>query len=259
MNLDISHKFDEDFLCSIWWVKMNLISMLPTTVKNRLRPYLLALNQYWSALNQFTNWFKLQSRISYVKFKRLFVAVPIPVGAAGRMNLHLGCGKIDHKKFINIDGYPFPHVHYVQTIDKLPQFKDGSVDLIYASHCLEHFSYLQTLAVLGEWCRVLKKGAVLRLSVPDFDKLVEIYILHNRDPDVILPQLLGGQNNKYNFHLTALNKVNLSRMLQAAGFADVREWQPGSDDLTTFNDFSIYKKEIAGKYYEISLNIEAVK
>jgi SAM-dependent methyltransferase len=231
---------------------MNLITLLPAPVKNRLRPY-------WLALNQFANWLKLQSRISNVKFKRLFVAVPIPAEAEGRLNLHLGCGKIDHKKFINIDGFPFPHVHYVQAIDKLPQFEDGTVDLIYASHCLEHFSYVQTRAVLGEWYRVLKKGAILRLSVPDFDKLVEIYTIHHHDPDVILPQLMGGQNNKYNLHLTALNKVNLSKLFLAAGFAEFREWQPGTDDLTTFNDFSIYKKEIAGKFYEISLNIEAVK
>lgn len=194
-----------------------------------------------------------------MKVKRVFVAAPIPVEAEGRVNVHLGCGRIDHKQFINIDGYPFPHVHYVQTIDRLPQFQDGSVDLIYASHCLEHFRYTHTKSVLEEWCRVLKKGGVLRLSVPDFDKLVEIYLHHDHDPDVILPQLMGGQNNQYNFHLTALNLVNLSRLLLEVGFACVREWQPGTSDLTTFNDFSIYKKEIAGQYHEISLNIEAVK
>jgi hypothetical protein len=70
---------------------------------------------------------------------------------------------------------------------------------------------------------------------------------------------MGGQNNKYNFHLTALNKLNLSRFLMAVGFQEVREWQPGVGELTTFNDFSVYKKEIAGKLYEISLNIEAIK
>lgn len=173
--------------------------------------------------------------------------------------MHLGCGNIDHIKFINIDGYPHPHVHYVQTIDRLPQFKDGSVDLIYASHCLEHFCYTQTGDVLKEWQRVLRKGGVLRLSIPDFDKLVEIYRIHNQDPDVILPQLMGGQDNTYNFHYTALNIVNLSRLLRSAGFARIELWHPGSDDLTTLDDFSTYKKEVAGQLYEVSLNIEAIK
>ena len=231
---------------------LNLIFQISKKAKNRLRPY-------WLALNRVVSWLQLRPRITYIKFLRLFIAPSIPVQAEGKLYLHLGCGAVDHNKFINIDGYPFPHVHYVQSIDRLPQFDDASVDLIYASHCLEHFSYGRTKAVLDEWYRVLKKGAVLRLSVPDFDKLVEIYTIHHHDLDMILPPLMGGQDNKYNYHLTALNKVNLSRLLQAVRFTEIREWQPGSGDLTTFDDFSIYKKEIAGKMYEISLNIEAIK
>ena len=225
---------------------------LPIPAKNILRPY-------WRALNQFVGWMKLQPRIGFVKIKRLFFAAPLPAAAQGKLYLHLGCGGVNHEKFINIDGYPFPHVHYVQSIARLPQFKDGSVDLIYASHCLEHFGYVQTKSVLEEWFRVLKNGAVLRLSVPDFDKLVEMYRICDRDPDVILPQLMGGQNNKFNFHYTALNKVNLGRLLTEVGFTEIREWVPGTNELMTFNDFSIYKKEVAGKRYEVSLNIEAIK
>lgn len=210
-------------------------------------------------LNSVSGWLQFQLKIAFLKINQRLITVPIPEQAEGRLNLHLGCGSINHKQFINIDGYPFPHVHYVQSIDKLPQFENNCVDLIYASHCLEHFSYGQTKTVLEEWYRVLKRGAVLRLSVPDFDKLVEIYKIYNHDPDVILPQLMGGQNNKYNFHFTALNRVNLSRLLKSVGFTDIQEWEPGSTDLMTFNDFSIYKKEIAGNSFEISLNIEAVK
>jgi predicted SAM-dependent methyltransferase len=238
---------------------MKLTSLLPASVKEHLRPYWRLWMRSVSASLQLRQWLELHTKILAVKLKRIFIAAPIPTEAEGRLNLHLGCGKIEHEKFINIDGYPFPHVHYVQTIDKLPRFENCSVDLIYASHCLEHFPYMQTSAVLQEWCRVLKMGATLRLSVPDFDKLVGIYQLHNHDPDVVLEQLMGGQNNKYNYHLTVLNRVNLTSLLQAAGFSTVREWQPASDDLTTFDDFSVYKKTIAGKSYEISLNIEAIK
>jgi len=238
---------------------MNLPSFFSDRVKCCLRPCWLALKHYWTALVEFANWLNLQSKISTVRFRRLFIAASIPAEAEGRLNLHLGCGNIYNRKFINIDGYPFPHVDYVQSIDKLSQFNEGSVDLIYASHCLEHFSYLKTKAVLGEWFRVLKKGAVLRLSVPDFDKLIEIYATHNCDPNVILPQLMGGQNNKYNYHLTVLNRVNLSALLQGVGFSEIRSWRPGTDDLTTFDDFSVYQKCILGNKYEISLNIEATK
>lgn len=217
------------------------------------------LNSTILVLRNLAQWLTVQCRIGWLKLKRLFVPVAIPKSAEGKLYLHLGCGKIDHERFINIDGYPYPHVDYIQSIDKLPQFAEASVDLIYASHCLEHFSYTQTKSVLEEWSRVLKKGGILRLSVPDFDKLVEIYNVHDRDPDVILPQLMGGQNNKYNYHLTALSMRNLSKLLAATGFSKIQEWQPGTDALTTFNDFSVYKKDIAGRLYEVSLNIEAIK
>jgi len=201
----------------------------------------------------------LRTRIAWNKIKRMFVPVVPPSKAEGKIYLHLGCGPVDHKKFINVDGYPYPHVHYVQAIERLPQFKEGSVDLIYGSHCLEHFKYSETLSVLKEWHRVLKPGGIIRLSVPDFDKLVDIYKTQSCDPDTILPQLMGGQNNKYNYHLTIFNKVNLSRILKETGFGNISEWEPGTDDLTTFNDYSIFKKKIGDKSYEISLNIEAVK
>ena len=208
---------------------------------------------------KFKIWAEVNIRILLIKTIRFFSQAKIPQAADGKLNLHLGCGKISHPKFINIDVYPYPYVHYVQGIDRLDRFTDSTVDLIYASHCLEHFKYTHTLIVLKEWNRVLKKGGILRLAVPDFDKLIFIYSDNNNDPDAILPQLMGGQENKYNFHLTALSRVNLSKLLSEAGFSHVRDWIPGSNDLSSFDDMSIYQKEINGKSYEVSLHIEAEK
>ena len=138
-------------------------------------------------------------------------------------------------------------------------FGNETVDLIYASHCLEHFPYKQTKDILQEWHRVLKNGGVLRLSIPDFDKLVNIYQNNGNDPDAIIEQLMGGQNNRFNFHLTAINRINLEKLLKATGFSEIKEWHPGTNKQTTFDDFSTYKKDIDGTLYEISLNIEATK
>lgn len=176
----------------------------------------------------------------------------------GEVFLNLGCGTTNHPRFINVDGYPYRHVHYVHRIDRLPMFPENTVDLIYASHCLEHFRYLETERVLREWLRVLKPGGVIRLSVPDLDRLLEIY-RDTGNPDDIVAQLMGGQNNRYNFHYVLFNRKNLSELLIRAGCDDVHEWVPGSDDLTTFEDFSVYKKDVLGKFYEVSLNLEARK
>ena len=238
---------------------MNVDSFISPSVKSGLRPYVHALREFRSSLSRSASETAVQARVRYMGIKRSIIRAQPPAEAHGKLNLHLGCGRVDHKEFINIDGYPFPHVHYVQTIDKLPQFADNTVDLIYASHCLEHFAYNQTKTVLAEWFRVIKKGGTLRISVPDFDKLVDIYLIHKKDPDVMIEQLMGGQNHKYNFHYTVLNDINLTRMLKAVGFETVRDWVPNSGPLTSFPDFSIYRKEIAGQWHDISLNIEAVK
>jgi len=175
------------------------------------------------------------------------------------VNLHLGCGSVVHADFINIDTIPGPHVHFVRKIDNLSIFADRSVDLVYACHCLEHFPYRNVPSVLREWFRVLKEGAILRLSVPDFDLLVQMYNQSNMDADMIAPPLMGGQGNKYDFHCSIFTEPSLSRLLTGAGFREVRRWEPGSSKLTSFDDWSSRRITLNNITFEISLNLEAVK
>lgn len=197
--------------------------------------------------------------IQYKKIILIFFRPRMPDFSKTGVNLHLGCGPINHESFINVDGFPFPHVHYIRDISDLSFFNDNSVDLIYASHCLEHFHYSEILSVLKEWQRVLKKGGILRISVPDLDLLLKIYYQNEEDPDYIIPQLLGGQNNKFNFHYMVFNKTNLTNKLIEAGFSNVKRWTPNSSLMTTFNDFSNYSKIVKGKSFPVSLNVEAKK
>ena len=83
-----------------------------------------------------------------------------------------------------------PHIHYKTSIDKLDMFEDGSVDLIYSSHSLAYFDRIEVKALLQEWRRVLAGGGVLRLAVPDFDKLILAY-QKSADLSTILGPLYG--------------------------------------------------------------------
>lgn len=174
-------------------------------------------------------------------------------------NLHLGSGPVTHPDLINVDGFPFKSVHYVRRIDDLSFCADNVVDLIYASHCLEHFKYSDVDRVLMEWFRTLKKDGILRISVPDFDKLLKIYVASAENMDSVIPQMMGGQENIFNFHYTLFNEKSLREKLLKCGFRVVREWKPGTDSLTTLNDFSIYQKEIDGTSFPVSLNLEGIK
>lgn len=102
--------------------------------------------------------------------------------------LHLGCGNTKLDGFINIDIRQTPATDRVMDISDLAEFSDNSVDMIYASHCLEHFNFRIVPDILCEWNRVLRKGGELVVRVPDFDILVNIY-LRRRNSD--LPEALN--------------------------------------------------------------------
>jgi predicted SAM-dependent methyltransferase len=193
------------------------------------------------------------------RVRRLFYRPALPLNDGNAVYLHLGCGQINHSKFINIDILPAPHIHYVRSVDNLSIFKDRSVDLIYASHCLEHFPFSVVRSVLKEWYRVLKYAGTLRLSVPDFDLLQRIYQETGNDIDKIIDPLMGSQVNSFDFHKALFNSKNLTQLLETSGFHNVRMWTPGSSELTTFEDWSARCILVNDKNYPVSLNIEAVK
>lgn len=203
---------------------------------------------------------KTALRIQLGRLLRLFRRPPLPRLADGGTRLHLGCGKIDHAGFVNIDALPRRHVHYVQAVDRLARFRDGSVDLVYACHVLEHFGHLQAPAVLREWARVLKPGGKLCLSVPDFDRLLEIYRATGNQLDPIMNALMGGQEYAYNYHRIAFNQDYLTRLLLAAGFSRVAAWAPDDGGIGhDVDDWSRRPLRVNGTAYPVSLNLEAEK
>lgn len=176
-----------------------------------------------------------------------------------KIYIHLGCGPVNSPEFINVDIMPYSHIHYIRKVEDLSIFPDEYADLIYACHILEHISHNRVVDVLKEWCRVLKKGGILRLSVPDFDKLIEVYLSEGKDLDSIIGPLVGGQDNPYNYHYSVFNEALLKKLLISAGFKEVREWSPDRVELHNFEDWASRPIKRDKKDYFISLNLEAIK
>ncbi len=146
----------------------------------------------------------------------------------GHIKLHLGCGKRIIPGFIHIDQATFPHLDYNSGIDDLTMFNDDSVDLIYSSHALEYFDRIEAETVLSEWCRVLKVGGTLRLAVPDFEALVEVYRRYG-DIHRVLGPLYGrmeieGDKKIIIYHKTVYDFASLEDLLIAAGFTDIKRY-----------------------------------
>jgi predicted SAM-dependent methyltransferase len=56
------------------------------------------------------------------------------------LKLHIG-GKMVHHEWKIVDIEARPEVDYVSNASDLSHFQDNTVDVIYASHVLEHFYY----------------------------------------------------------------------------------------------------------------------
>jgi len=201
--------------------------------------------------------FKERCRWTWYRVRHVVMPPRKPENPEGRVYVHLGCGWIQDERFINVDARPWPHVHHVSAVERLPMFADRSADLIYVCHCLEHISFLDVPTVLVEWKRVLKPGGWLRISVPDFDNILAIYEDNDRKIESIELTLMGGQTYEFNFHKSLFNAARLTSLLEQAGYTEVRRWEHGTDEFAKFPDWSGKCVVVGEKRYPISLNLEA--
>jgi predicted SAM-dependent methyltransferase len=178
---------------------------------------------------------------------------PLPA-ATEPVRLHLGCGTVDLPGFINIDASPYPHVHFIRDVESPRLWQHDAADLIYASHVLEHVPWTRVPAVLARWRGFLKRGGVLRLSVPDFDALHDYYAA-TRDLAWITPPLMGSQSDVYDVHRAVFSRTMLEALLREAGFSQVRSWNAEQLQL---GDWSTYTFQLGGRTRMLSLNLEAV-
>lgn len=176
------------------------------------------------------------------------------------MKLHLGCGKRFFPGFVHIDAVDYPHVDHVATIDNLSFLQTDSIDLIYNCHVLEHFKRRDVDRVLREWQRVIKPGGTLRVSVPDFSKLCEVYQRENK-LELVIGALFGRQDYLYNIHYNVFDLASLTQSLEQAGFVNVRRYDWRKTEHADMDDFSqAYIPHMDKEHGTlISLNVECDK
>jgi len=175
----------------------------------------------------------------------------------------MGCGWRDFgEDWIHIDAGDYGHLDY-ESIDDLDQFKDNSVDLIYASHVVEYFDREEVVPILSEWRRILKSGGILRMAVPNFEEISRLYCEKRYSLDFFVGLLYGkmpmGKQTIY--HRTTYDFASLNMLLRNIGFKNVVKYDWKETEHSRFDDHSqAYLPHMdKGAGTLMSLNVEAVK
>jgi predicted SAM-dependent methyltransferase len=128
-------------------------------------------------------------------------------------------------------------------------WKEGAACAVYASHLLENLSAVQAMRLLQECFRVLEGGGVIRLMVPDLENLARQYVaaldedtgtndfpIWQTPADRFLSQTLLRSRTapsgtliyqlyklamEFDSHKWMYDKVSLTNLVRAAGFAEV--------------------------------------
>lgn len=114
--------------------------------------------------------------------------------------LNLGCGDRIHPDWTNVNFTSnSPNIISYDLTQGIP-FRGSTFAVVYHSHLLEHFSRPQATRFLQDCYRVLRPQGILRIAVPDLEKIARSYIYS-------LEQALSGsqvESDNYNWLLLEL-------------------------------------------------------
>ena len=143
--------------------------------------------------------------------------------------------------------------------------ENNSVDVLYASHMLEHLDREKVQLFLREAYRVLAPNGIIRIVVPDLKKLVDKYIVEG-DADsfmkraLLVPERPRTLFNRLKFlivgdrhHLWMYDGLSMARLLSETGFSEPHILGPGSTTIPNPGEIDLYERA------EESVFVEAYK
>jgi predicted SAM-dependent methyltransferase len=164
-----------------------------------------------------------------------------------RVVLNVGCGypprtrlhsyfQNDSWRELRLDIDPAVKPDICCSITDMAPVDTGSVDAVWSSHNLEHLHRHEVPQALREFCRVLRPGGLLLVTLPDLqrvaelvagDKLEEAAYMSPSGPITPLDMIFGhtaslAMGRVYMAHKCGFTAKSLHNLLVEAGFADIQ-------------------------------------
>jgi len=175
------------------------------------------------------------------------------------------------KKHYDVDWADHIHKIMIHDVSKKLPFDNESIDYIYSSHLIEHLNKEKGEKLLVECFRVLKKGGLFRLVVPDLELLANDYIKEITDTqnskdntdflmsERFLDRLNMSEKTKIPLiikiihpeHKWMYDQFSLTALLTSCGFTTIRK--------TSYKEGNCPDIELLDNRPEESLYLEASK
>lgn len=157
----------------------------------------------------------------------------------------------------------WPNLKLVDIRRRFP-LEDESVKFIYCSHVLEHFERWEAAKILTECWRVLERDGVIRVVVPDIEKMFDLYHQTKTRPGQMFCRLWWGYDKDKipaNFlqvfsrrfirdHQWHYDKQELNLMLRKAGFIKINWVGFGKGSLPDIEKLDLESHENHSLYAE---------
>lgn len=142
------------------------------------------------------------------------------------VKLNLGAGAVVLDGYTPIDRKSDKEVYPLD-------YDDGSVDDIYASHVLEHFSHTETVDVLTHWVKKLKPGGRIRIAVPNFEWITKHYL--DGEPINSVGYVMGGHVDTNDRHGAIFDREYLTEIMMGAGLQRISSWASDVKDCASLD------------------------
>lgn len=152
-------------------------------------------------------------------------------------------------------------INWADVTKKIP-LPSQSVAIIYSSHMLEHLDQDEVDKFLIEVKRILIKGGILRLAIPDLEKFINRY-LENRDANEFVSSLnickprpktlqekfriltVGARHHQWQYDATSLSKLLLRH-----GFSQVKTLKIGETIISNSGALNLFEDAGESMYLE---------
>lgn len=173
------------------------------------------------------------------------------------MKLNLGCGSNKIAGCINIDANPDVKPDQVLDFRERLPYDDSSVDEVYLFHTIEHIEKKYHVGLFKEIRRVLKSEGIFTLAYPEFKRILENWLTNKNDNRQFWEATIyGRQLYPADYHVSAMDSLELSEVLKVVGFKGVRTYQEAIED---FNSITTCRKGEPMMNYEQVLYNEIFK